>query len=283
MNISDAKKVMLDRVNLAIEEAQLRDEIQATEKQIKKLEYWAEELQMQYDDLANSGMRQFFLGLIGKKEERLQEAENEVRKKNGELSAAKFELQSQQSRLEEIEQTTKEIEATCNTCLQTIADADGEAARTKLLAISELPKICMDITEHLAETKPFLKESYDIYAAPRVSRNTPGGSSVSAYYNKDYEMRKQSKHIEEKVNRLIELLSTYNLYAPEEIEIEFHGAWMEKENYWEGQQMDYDTMERIKTVDEWFFGVDSRWKVMKKQQKEAMQKLQEEMFGYLDT
>ena len=281
MTINDAKKVMLDRVNLAIEEAQLREEIQASQKQIKKLEYWAEELQMQYDDLKNSGMRQFFLGLIGKKEERLQEAENEVRKKNAELSSAKFELQSQQSRLEEIEQTTKEIESTCDTCLDVIAETDGADIRTKLLAISDLPEICAEISDQLAEVKSLFATAYDIFSIQRTRTTTI--TSPGTYLNKDTMMRRHSKLIEDGVNRIIDLLNQYNQYAPEEIKIEFHSKWMETENYWEEQMMAYDTMERIKKVEDWFFRVDNCWKVMWKQQKEAMQKLQEEMFEYLDT
>lgn len=283
MNISDAKKVMLDRINLAIEEAQLSDEIQTKKKQMKKLEYWVDELQMQYDDLANSGMRQFFLGLIGKKEERLQDAQNEVRMKVAELSSVKFELESLQSKVEDIQQTKNEIESTCNTCLEVIAETDGDEMKSKLLSITEVSKVYADITDSLAEAKPLFATAYDIYAAPRTSRTITGGSSVSAFYNKDYELKKQSRLIEKKINQIIELLNTYNLYVPDEIKIEFHSKWMEKENYWENQQMDYDTMERIKTVDEWFFGLDSRWKVMRKQQKEAMKKVEEEVLAYLDN
>ncbi|MBQ8518447.1 MAG: hypothetical protein IJ455_02430 [Agathobacter sp.] len=277
MTINDAKKVMLDKVNLDIEAAELIDEMQAKEKQIKKLCYWAEEMQMQYDDLTNSGMRMFFLGLIGKKEARLQEAENEVRKKQGELSAARFELESLTSRVEDIEQTRTEIESVCNECLKVIEETDDTGVKNKLLAISELPKLRAEITDCLSEVKPLFTTAYAIYGT-RTGRPTSPGT----YINKDSEMRKHSRVIAKGVNHIIELLNTYNLYAPEEIQIEFHAKWMEKEGYWEEQQMAYDTMERIKKVEEWFCQLDNCWRVMSKQQKAVMQKLQEEVLAYLD-
>lgn len=278
MNISDAKKVILDSVNLSIEETQLRDEIQATKKQIKNLEYWVDELQMQYDDLVNSATRQFFLGLIGKKEERIQEAENEVRQKKGELSSARFELESLERRLEDIEQTRKEIDTTCKACLAVISEVDGETTCAKLQAISELPKLCMEITNQLAAVKSQFTTAYDIYQTVTGRPTSPG-----TYINKDSEMRKQSRVIEKGINHILELLNAYNLYAPEEIKIEYHSKWMEKDNYWEEQQMAYDTMERVKVVEEWFFRLDNCWKAMRKQQKEALKKVEEEVLEYLDS
>lgn len=277
MTINDAKKIMQDRVNLEVEATELRENTFAKEKQIKKLEYWADEMQMQYNDLANSGMRLFFLGIVGKKEERLQEAQNEVRRTQGELSSAKFELESMKKRVEDIEQTIKEIETICEKCLGIIWETDGEDVRAKLLAISELPKICAEITNQLAKVKPLFATAYDIYETRTGRPTTPG-----TYINKDSMMRKHSREIENGVNHIIELLNTYNQYAPEEIKIEFHAKWMDKENYWEEQQMAYDTMERIKKVEDWFYRLDNCWKVMSKQQKESIQKLQEEVLAYLD-
>ena len=282
MTINDAKKVMLDKVNLEIEAAELGEEIKAKEKRISRLRDELEELQMQYDSLANSGMRQFFLGLTGKKEARLQEAQNEVRRAQGEVSSVEFEIESIKARVEDIEQTKTEIEGVCNECLKLIGDHDDTGVTKKVLAISEVPRLIAEISTCLGEMRPLFTTAYDIYAAPRTARGVSGGSSVSAFYNKDVEMRKQSKLIETKINQIIELLNTYNLYAPEEIKIEFHSKWMEKENYWEAQQMDYDTMERIKKVEDWFYRLDNCWKVMKKSQKAALQKVQEEVRAYLN-
>lgn len=277
MTINDAKKVMQDRVNLEIEAAELRENILAKEKQIKKLEYCADEIQMQYNDLANSGMRQFFLGLVGKKEERLQEAQNEVRRTQGELSSVKFELESLKKRIEDIEQTIKEIENACEKCLELILETDGEGIKTKIIATSEVPRFCNEINICLADVKPLFTTAYDIYETRTGRPTTPG-----TYINKDSEMRKHSRGIENGVNHIIELLNTYNSYAPKEIKIEFHGKWMDKENYWEEQQMAYDTMERIKKVEDWFYNLDNCWKAIGKQQKEAMKKLQEDVLAYLD-
>ena len=283
MNISDAKKVMLDKVNLEIEETALSEELKEKEKQINKLENEVEELQREYDSLVNSGIRQFFLGLAGKKESSLQESQNQVRMKTAELSAVKFETESLQAKLEDISQTKSEIESTCNACLEIIAEADGNEMKRKLLSITEVDKLITEVTSSIKEAKPLFTTAYDIYAAPRMSRTTTGGSNVSAFYNKDLEMKKQSKLIEKQMNHIIELLNAYNMYVPDEIKIDFHGKWMEKENYWEDQQMDYDTMERIKKVDEWCYYLEANWKVMRKQQKATMKKVEEEVLAYLDN
>lgn len=277
MTINDAKKVMLDKVNLEIEVAELRDEIKAKERQIKKLRYEADEMQMQYDDLANSKMRQFFLGLTGKKEARLQEVQNEVRRVKGELTSAEFEAESLNARVEEIEQTGTEIEGVCNECLKMIEEVDGADVKRKLLSIRVVPRTRAEITDCLAEVKPLFTTAYDIYETRTGRPATPG-----TYINKDSEMRKLSREIEKGVNHIIELLNTYNLYVPEQIKIDFHAKWMEKENYWEEQQMAYDTMERIKKVEDWFYRLDNCWKVMQKQHEEAMQGLLEEVLAYLD-
>lgn len=281
MNINDAKKVMLDRVNLEMEAAELGNEIQAKEKQIKKLSYWADEMQMQYDDLKNSGMRMFFLGLIGKKEARLQETQNEVRRTRGELSSAEFELESLKARVEDIQQTRKEIELVCNECMTLIAEMDGAQIKTKILAISEVPRLCAEICTRLAEVKPLFATAYDLYQTRTIAHSRPSAME-GTFNNKDSDMRKLSKSIESGVDEIIQLLHTYNEYAPEEIKIEFHDKWMDKENYWAEQQMAYDSMERIKKVEDWFYRLDNCWKAMGKQKKEAMQKLQEEVFIYLD-
>lgn len=277
MTINDAKKVMLDKVNLEIEAAELGEEIKAKEKLIKKLRYEADEMQMQYDDLANSGVKQFFLGLTGKKEARLQEAQNEVRRTKGELSSAEFELESLKVRVEDIELTRKEIESVCNECLSLIDEVDGTEIKNHILAISEVPRLGAKISTCLTELRPHFTTAYDIYAIRATTMTTPG-----THLNKDSMMRKHSGLIENGVNQIIELLNTYNLYAPEEIKIEFHAKWMDKENYWEEQQMAYDTMERIKKVEDWFYRLDNCWKGMGKQQKESMKKLQEAVLAYLD-
>lgn len=281
MTINDAKKILFDRVNIEIEATELKNEIHSKEKQVKKLTCLANEMQMQYDDLANSGMRMFFLGLLGKKEERLQEAQNEIRRIKGEGASTEFELNSMKDRLQEIEETIKEIQETCENCLDIIAEADGETIRTKIVAISEIPRLCLEISSRCAQTKPHFSTAYDIFQTRTIVHSRPSAME-GTFNNRDSDMRKQSKLIENGVNHIIELLNTYNQYAPEEIKIEFHDKWMDKENYWADQVMADDSLARIKKVEDWFCRLDNCWNAMGKQQREAIHKLQEEVLAYLD-
>ena len=63
MTINDAKKVMLDKVNLEIEFVELSKEIRAKEKQIKGLESDVQDAEYSYSQLENSGIKQFFLAI----------------------------------------------------------------------------------------------------------------------------------------------------------------------------------------------------------------------------
>lgn len=279
MTINDAKKVMLDRVNLDIEVAALRDEILAKEKQIKKLHYEADEMQMKYDNLANSGIRQFFLGLAGKKEARLQEVQNEVRRAKGELSSAEFDLASLKTRMEDIEQTIKEIESICNECLNKLVEIDGEEIKKKICAIYEIPRLRVEIAEKLAEMQQDFSKAYSLYRVGEPTASCLDGNAN----NRSSAMRKHSKVIADGVDEIIQLLNTYNLYAPDEIKIEFHDKWMDKKDYWENQQIPEDSLDRIKKVEDWFYRLDMCWKGLKKKQIVAMKEMQEAVFSYLDV
>ena len=278
MNISYAKKVMLDRVHLATEEAQLNDEIREKEKQVKKLVNIAEEKQKEQNSLENSGMRQFFLGLMGKKEQYLQDAQNEVRRSNSELSAAKFELESLQKKSEEIRQTIQETESVCHDCVKIIAEDGGQDIRMKLLAITEVPNLCATISEKMAAMNPHFNNSYAIW---RVGEPTASAFDGNAN-NRSKAMRKHCKLIENGVNEIIELLNTYNSYVPDEIKIEFHDKWMDNEKFWTEQDMPENSLDICRKVEDWAFRLETCWKGMKKQQTATMQTLREEVLAYLD-
>lgn len=283
MNISDAKKVIRDKVNLDIEAAQLMQDIHIKEKQIKKCSVDVNNAEENYNELQNSKVKQLFLGLTGQKATRLQEAQNEWRRLRGELASAEFEISSLKARAVEIEQTSKEIESVYKECLDKVGEVDGETIKRQIQSIKGIPNLCDIIGKEINEINGLIKTSYDLYEI-RAVRDTRASFTIpGTFINKDYEMRKQSERIADAINQIISSLDAYNQIAPSEIQIEFYEKWMDNEKYWENQAMSSDTMQRIQKVEDWVYRLEMCWKGMKKQQTATMQKLQEEVLAYLDV
>lgn len=271
------KKVVLNRIELEAERAELYEQIPSVEKKIKKLTYWAEEAQLNHDDLANSKMRLFFLGIVGKKEERLQKEENEVRKTRADLRAAEFELNSIKDRIESIGLELNITEDIFDKFINQLEGEDGIEMKARMLAVKELPNLRFLISEKIVETKPLFIKADEIWEYGDIQTNLSG----RRYNKKDSTLRKHSKLIQQSVDELIVLLNQYNLYAPEEIKIIFHQEWMDNKEYWDNQQLAYDSHERIKKVDDWFYRLENCWNNMKKQQSEAEEILRSEVLEYL--
>lgn len=278
MNIVDAKKILIDIVQLSIEESQLIDEIREKEKLIKTLTNSLEEKQAEQYSLENNKVRQMVLVLMGKKEEYLQDAQNEVRRCNSELLSAQFELESLHKKSEEIQQTTKEMETVCQECMKVIGEESGQEIRTKFLAIMEVPQLCATISEKMSALKIQLNKSYSIWQVGEPTASCLDGNAS----NRGRAMRKHSKVIENGVNEVVGLLNTYNLYVPDEIKVDFHDKWLEDDTYWDNQPLPDTSLQLIRKVEEWFNRLNWSWKGMKKQQTATMQKLQEEVLAYLN-
>ena len=277
MNISDAKKVMLNRINLSIEESQILGEIREKEKLVKKLTNILEEKQENQYSLENNKVRQLVLVLMGKKQEYLQDAQNEVRRSNSELLSAQFELESLHKKLEEIQQSIEEMAEVNAECLNVIAE-DGQDIKLKLLAVNEVPGLCYFISEKMSAMKPHFDNSYAIWKVGDPTSSCMDGNAS----NRSRAMRNHCKVIENGVNEIIELLNTYNLYVPDEIKVDFHDKWLENDSYWDNQPLPDTSLELIRTVEDWFYRLDRCWKGIKKQQNEIIWELQAEVLSYLN-
>ena len=90
MDIKERKKILFDVIQLEKERDEFKEEIFVKEKEMKKLNSDLEYAQEEYNKLENSGIQKFFLGITGKREARLQEAQNEIRRIRSEIASVDF-------------------------------------------------------------------------------------------------------------------------------------------------------------------------------------------------
>ena len=278
MNINDAKKVMLDRVNLAIDEIKMIREIENLETKIQTNKEELEDAEYEYKKLEHSSVKKVLWRIMGRAN-RLQELEDDIRRTKGNLNSTQFELESCERKLEEIQQTLQDIERDCADGLQVISEVDGEDVRHQIFVLCELPKLCDEITKKIQKLNPIFENVYNVYRVGEPTASCLDGQAN----NRSAAMRKQSKIVATEVSGLAELLHSYHAYAPKEIQFDFHDNWMDNAAYWKNQVIPEDSLDRIKKVENWVYEVENRWKYMKTKQTEVIQKLQEEVFEYLDT
>jgi len=277
MDNLEMKKVVIHRIELEAERAELYEQVPSVEKKIKQFTYLTDEAQLSLDNLKNSKGRQFIYGLIGQKETRLQEAENELRKVRGDLRAAEFELGSIKDRIESIGLELNITESTFDEFIKLLESEDKEDMKERLLAVKELPNLRHLIREKMVKLKQLLKKAEEIWVYGDIQADLSG----RRYNRKDTTLREHTVLLKQAVSELVVLLEQYNSYAPEETKVIFHEDWMNDEKYWDGQQLAEDSHARIQKVDDWFFRFESVWNKMKKQQNEAEEILRSEVLEYL--
>ena len=161
-----------------------------------------------------------------------------------------------------------------------LATLEGEEAKTikwRIIALKELSRMRYAITEDIVQMQAVLKRAEEIWIYGDIKADMSG----RRYNSKDSTLRAHTALIKQAVSELIEHITRYNAYAPEEIKIVFHEDWMDDKDYWAGQQLAEDSHDRIKKVDDWFFRFESLWKKLKKRQNEAEDIMRNEVLEYL--
>ena len=269
----ETKKTILERVNIEIERTDLQESIALLEKQIKRLRGDVEDMQGEYDNLSGSSVKGFFLGLTGKKETRLQEMQNDIRKLRSELANAEFEINSANARIEEIVKEVNSKQEDFQESMKLYEKENGVEAIKELRTILELPIICKEIEKIFPDIKPLVTNAADIMS---VRYGTTVYTSAGVI-NKDAEMRKCFHKMRDLVKPLIEHLEDYNTLVPEALQIDYHAKWMDDEEFWVNLVMAMDTYDRIRKVDEWFYGVYYCWQHLRKQRNEVIKTLTEKV------
>ena len=277
MERNEIKKIIVNRIELEKERADLKEQIISLEKNVRKQNALLEMAEENKQRVENSKINLFLLGLTGKKEERLQQEENEVRKARGEANAAQFELDSANSRLQSIAVELNGTEDLVEDYLATLEGEDAKTIKWRIIALKELSSMRYAITEDIVQMQAVLKRAEEIWVYGDIKADMSG----RRYNSKDSTLRAHTVLIKQAVSELIEHITRYNAYAPEEIKIVFHEEWMDDKDYWVGQQLAEDSHARIKKVDDWFFRFESLWKKLKKRQNEAEDIMRSEVLEYL--
>jgi len=271
------KKLIINRVEIEAERANLQEQLSSLEKNVRKMTALLEEAEENKRRVEDSKISMLLLGVLGKKEERLQQEDNIVRKARGELNAAQFELESTKNRIQSIAVELHGTEDLLEEFLTTLEGEEGEVIKSRIIALKELSSMRVAISEDIVQMKEVLKKAEEIWVYGDIKADMSG----RRFNSKDSTLRAHTVLIKNAVTEIISHLNQYNTYAPEETKIIFHEEWMDNKDYWAGQQLAEDSHERIQKVDDWFFRFESIWNKMKKLQNEAEEIMRSEVLEYL--
>lgn len=277
MEKKELEKIVKERVLLEQSRTELVEQLPSLEKEARKYARLLEMAEENKDRLENSRLKMLVLGVFGKKEERLQQEENNVRRARGEANSAQFELDSAKNRIQSIAVELSGTEDLLEEFLSLLEGEEGNALRWRIIALKEISNMRCAIGEDIAQMKAVLKKAEEIWVYGDIKADMSG----RRYNSKDSTLRAHTALIKKAVSELIEHITRYNAYAPEEIKIIFHEDWMDNKDYWAGQQLAEDSHDRIKKVDDWFFRFESLWNKMKKRQNEAEDIMRSEVLEYL--
>lgn len=277
MEKMELKQIVVERIQLEQSRTELLEQLPSLEKNAKKFANLLEIAEESKQKLENSKLNQLVLGVFGKKEERLQQEENNVRKARGEANAAQFELDSAKERIHSIAVELSGTEDLLEEFLSSLEGEEGNDIRWRIIALKELSSMQYAIGEDIVEMKALLKKAEDIWVYGDIKADLSG----RRYNSKDSTLRAHTTLIKRAVSDLLEHIARYNAYAPEEIKITIHEEWMDNKDYWAGQQIAEDSHARIKKVDDWFFRFESLWNKLKKRQREAEDIMRSEVLEYL--
>ena len=277
MEKMELKQIVVERIQLEQSRIELLEQLPSLEKNAKKFANLLEIAEESKQKLEKSKLNQLVLGVFGKKEERLQQEENNVRKARGEANAAQFELDSAKERIHSIAVELSGTEDLLEEFLSSLEGEEGNDIRWRIIALKELSSMQYAIGEDIVEMKALLKKAEDIWVYGDIKADLSG----RRYNSKDSTLRAHTALIKRTVSDLLEHIARYNAYAPEEIKITIHEEWMDNKDYWAGQQIAEDSHARIQKVDDWFFRFESLWNKLKKRQKEAEDIMRSEVLEYL--
>ena len=277
MEKMELKQIVVERIQLEQSRMELLEQLPSFEKNAKKFANLLEMAEESKQKLENSKLNQLVLGVFGKKEERLQQEENNVRKARGEANAAQFELDSAKERIHSIAVELSGTEDLLEEFLSSLEGEEGNDIRWRIIALKELSSMQYAIGEDIVEMKALLKKAEEIWVYGDIKADLSG----RRYNSKDSTLRAHTALIKRTVSDLLEHIARYNAYAPEEIKITIHEEWMDNKDYWAGQQITEDSHARIQKVDDWFFRFESLWNKLKKRQKEAEDIMRSEVLEYL--
>lgn len=277
MEKMELKQIVVERIQLEQNRMELLEQLPSLEKNAKKFANLLEMAEESKQKLENSKLNQLVLGVFGKKEERLQQEENNVRKARGEANAAQFELDSAKERIHSIAVELSGTEDLLEEFLSSLEGEEGNDIRWRIIALKELSSMQYAIGEDIVEMKALLKKAEEIWVYGDIKADLSG----RRYNSKDSTLRAHTALIKRTVSDLLEHIARYNAYAPEEIKITIHEEWMDNKDYWAGQQIAEDSHARIQKVDDWFFRFESLWNKLKKRQKEAEDIMRSEVLEYL--
>lgn len=264
MDRNETKRFIRNFVELEKERATLQEQIVLLEKKVKAKTTILENAEESKNSIEKSALNKFLLGMIGKKEERLEQEEIRVQRARSDLNSALYECDSAKERMQSVITEINGLEDMLQEVLNFLKK-DDDVIKESIIAIKELFNMRYFITEDIAKLKNLFKRAEEIWWYGDIHVDFSG----RRYDRKDITLKEHTTLIEREISNLIKHIKIYNTYAPDEIRIDYHEDWMDDKAYWDGQQIAADSHGRIKKVDEWFSRFNSMWNELKSKQDEV--------------
>lgn len=265
MDKNAVKQTVIERLELENSMTELVELLPSLERSAQRYAGLLETVEENKQKLENSKIKLFALGILGKKEECLEQAEMDVHKARGEANEAQFELESVQERIRSISAKLSDTKELLEDYFDLLEKEGDTTIKERILTLNELTNLKSVIEEDIKRMKKLLSRAEEIWIYGDIQADISG----KFYNKKDATLREHTYLIKSAVTDFVEHLTRYNAYAPEVIRIAFHEDWMDEKSYWDQQQLASDSHDRIKKVDNWFFNFELSWNRLKKSQKEA--------------
>ena len=152
MERNEIKRFILNFIELQKERATLQEQIVSLENNLKKTTYALENAKENKARIENSSISIFFLGVLGKKEERLEQEEIKVRRAKETFNSAQFEFDSANERMQSVITEITSIEGKLEKVLDLLKD-ENNSIKENIVALKEISNMRYLIAEDIKKMK----------------------------------------------------------------------------------------------------------------------------------
>ena len=233
MDIMELRNAVKERIALEKELAELRARVKPMENEVRKLTIVADDEQSDVDSLTEFELKGLVLGLIGKRESRLEKEQQEARNAQSALALAKYQLEALHRQIadrEEVLKKTGDVETEYCGMIESMLPGDGTLNSAALKNIKEgmahvvrVLDLRMNIQEKYSVLKEFGKQAETLYYYGDIKVDAIG----KRYNNKLHSLRELGRKFQKSLDEYIQILRDYNDSVSGVFRIELSDPWVQ--------------------------------------------------------
>lgn len=216
MDIMELRNAVEERIALEKELAELRSRVKPMEIEIRKLTIMADDEQSDVDSLTGFHLKGLALGLVGKRDSRLEKEQREAIKAQSALAMAKYQLDALHRQIADREKTlmeTRNVETEYCGILESLLPGDGSVdssalknAKEDMVRVGRVLDLRLNIQEKYSVLIEFGKQAETLHFYGDIKADAIG----KRYNNKLYSMRELGRKIQKSLDDFIHILQDYN-------------------------------------------------------------------------